>query len=118
MRTNIKATVIELTPSLADYVNSKMGMLDKLLVHFDQVYADVEVGKRTKHHKTGDWFFAEANLHASGHIFRNVVEEADLYAAIDEMKDNMAEEIRTYEKRQNTLLRKGQRLIKGFLLRR
>lgn len=112
MRTNIKATGIELTPALASYVEEKVAMLDKLLGHFGDVHADVEIGKETNHHKTGNWFFSEINLHCDGKLIRNVAEEADLYAAIDKMKDNVAEEIRSYEKRKNTLLRRGGRAIK------
>lgn len=114
MRTNIKATGIELTPALTNYVNEKIGMLDKLLVNFGDVLSEVEIGKETKHHKTGNWFFAEINLRCDGRILRHVVEEADLYAAIDKVKDGMAEEIRTFEKKKKSLLRRGARAIKNI----
>jgi len=114
MRTNIKATGIELTPALAAHVESKMSMLDKFVGGYQEVYADVEIGKRTKHHKTGDWFFAEANLYLSGRPVRQVNEEADLYAAIDKMKDGLAELVRHREKRKNTLFRRGGRAIKNL----
>ena len=112
MKTNIKGTGIELTPALVNYVDNKMALLDKLLTHFGDVLAEVEIGKETQHHKTGNWFFAETNLKCDGMILRNVTEEADLYAAIDKMKDSLAEEIRTSEKKKNTLYRRGARAIK------
>jgi len=117
MRTNIKATGIELTPALTDYVNGKLAMLDKLLAHCGDVFANVEIGKETKHHKTGNWFFAEVNLKCDGKMLRHVTEEADLYAAIDKMKDGLAEEIRTYEKKKKSLFRRGARAVKKLFLR-
>lgn len=117
MRTNIKATGIELTPALTDYVNSKVAMLDKLVVNYGDVLASVEIGKETNHHKTGNWFFAEINLKCDGKMLRHVVEEADLYAAIDKVKDGMAEELRSYDKRKQSLFRRGARAIKGVFSR-
>lgn len=117
MRINIKASGIELTLALNSYVNDKVSMLDKLLVRDPAAYADVEIGKRTNHHKTGDWFFGEINLHTAGKIIRHVAEESDLYAAIDKMKDGLAEEIRTAEKKKNTLFKRGSRAIKDLFRR-
>ena len=114
MRINIKASGIELTPALSSYVNDKVAMLEKLLVHDPAASADVEIGKRTHHHKTGDWFFAEINLHTMGKTIRHVSEESDLYAAIDKMKDGVAEEIRAVEKKKNTLFKRGSRAIKNL----
>lgn len=117
MRINIKASGIELTSALSSYVDSKVSMLEKLLIHDPAAYADVEIGKRTHHHKTGEWFFGEINLHTMGKIIRHVSEESDLYAAIDKMKDGVAEEVRETEKKKNTLFRRGSRLIKGLFRR-
>ncbi|MFA5000720.1 MAG: ribosome-associated translation inhibitor RaiA [Candidatus Paceibacterota bacterium] len=117
MRTNIKATGIELTPALTDYVNEKLGMLDRLLVNCGDVLAEVEIGKETNHHKTGNWFFAETNLNCDGKLLRNVTEKNDLYAAIDVMKDALAEEIRSYEKRKQSLFRRGARNIKRIFFK-
>ncbi len=117
MRINIKASGVELTPALSSYVNDKVAMLEKLLVHDPAAYADVEIGKRTKHHKSGDWFFAEINLHTEGRLIRRVEEESDLYAAIDKVKDGMAEEISNVEKKKNTLFKRGGRAIKRLFRR-
>ncbi|MFA5022683.1 MAG: ribosome-associated translation inhibitor RaiA [Candidatus Paceibacterota bacterium] len=117
MRINLKATGIELTPALSDYVNDKIAMLDKLLVNCGDVLASVEIGKETNHHKSGNWFFAEINLTCPGKTLRHVAEEADLYAAIDKVKDGMAEEIRTFEKKKKSLFRRGARAFKGIFVR-
>lgn len=117
MRINIKASGIELTSALSSYVNDKVAMLEKLLVHDPAAYADVEIGKRTNHHKTGEWFFGEINLHTMGKTIRCVEEESDLYAAIDKVKDGLAEEIRTADKKKNTLFKRGGRALKNLFRR-
>ncbi len=117
MRTTIKGTGIELTTALTNYVDEKFAMLDKLVANFGDVLAVVEIGKETTHHKTGNLFFAEVNLNFDGNVLRNVVEEADLYAAIDKVKDGLAEELRRYEKKKKSLFLRGARAIKDIFIR-
>lgn len=117
MRINLKATGIELTPALTNYTTEKISMLGKLLANCGDVLANVEIGKETRHHKTGQWFFAEINLACPGKTLRHVAEEADLYAAIDKVKDGMAEEIRTFEKRRKSIWRRGARAFKNIFRR-
>ncbi len=114
--TNIKASQMELTPAIADYVNKRVGMLEKIVSPDDtSAYASVEVGKSTKHHSQGDYFFAEINVHIAGKDFRAVAEKDDLYAAIDEVKDEIIREITGYKNKRRTLVRRGGAVIKNVL---
>jgi len=115
MKTNIKATSISLTPAISDYVKSKISHLDRLAQNFDDAMANVEVGKTTEHHKTGNYFFAEINIHMDGSNFRKVVDDENLYAAIDLAKDDMEETLSSYLKRKNTLVRRSGRAVKNFV---
>lgn len=116
MNINIKATGIELTSALHDYVFDKVGSLERFLsVDSDSILATVEIGKTTNHHKMGDYFRAEINLNFSGESLRVETEESDLYAAIDVAKDNMAEVIKSINKKKNTLFKRGGRLLKNIL---
>lgn len=116
MNINIKATGIELTPSLHDYVLDKVGSLERFLSYDKEtIKATVEIGKTTKHHKLGDFFRAEINLNFPGQSLRVEAEESDLYAAIDVAKDNLAEGIKTLNKKKNTLVKRGGRLLKSIL---
>ena len=45
MKVNIKATKIELTPEIKDYIQLKMDMLEKYLGSITALNCDVEVGK-------------------------------------------------------------------------
>lgn len=117
MQINIKATGLELTPALSSYTEEKLNMLSKLLEGLASTNLNVEIGKITQHHKTGNWFFAEVNLQAKGKLFRYVAEESDLYAAIDKMKDGLAEEVRKYHRQQTSLLKRGGRTLKKLFFR-
>lgn len=115
MKTNIKATAIELTPAIADYIKSKVSHLDKLTSNYDDVLVEIEVGKITNHHKNGEVMFAEINLKLEGKLFRRVINDNDLYAAIDQSKDKIELDIASYLKKKNRLLRRGGRAIKNFV---
>lgn len=117
MKINIKASGMDLTSAITAYVDNKVAMLDKLFAHDPAVYADVEVGKRTNHHKTGELFFGEINIYSMGKIIRHVAEEYDLYAAIEKMKDGVAEEIRNKHQKKEDLFRRGGRAIKNLFRR-
>jgi len=115
MKTNIKATSLEMTPAIADYIKSKISYLDKLAVGYENSLAEVEVGKITNHHKNGEVMFAEINLTIDGKFFRQVVNDNDLYAAIDQAKDKIERDISSYLKKKNHLLRRGGRAVKNFI---
>jgi putative sigma-54 modulation protein len=120
MRHNIKTKDITLTPSLSEYLEKKLSHLDKFIIpeEMESVMCYVELGKTTKHHKTGDVFRAEYNIHINGKTLRAVKEGFDLNAAIDLASDEMENELRSYKTKKVSLLRRGgakiKRIIKGF----
>mgnify|MGYP001615987025 FL=1 len=115
MKINFKATNLELTPETLDYCREKLAGLDKLLAGDESVFLDVELGKTTRHHKQGQVFRAEMNLRTAGRSFRSEAIAEDLYAAIDEVKDELQSEVKRYRKKQGTLLRRGGRRVKDFI---
>jgi len=113
---NIKATKMELTPAISDYATKRLGMLDKFVKRSDtSAFATIEVGKTTRHHLQGDFFFAEINVHIAGKDLRAVAEKDDLYAAIDEAKDEIVRELTHHKDKQQTLVRRGGVAIKNIL---
>ncbi len=117
MQINIKATAIELTPAIYAYVTDRVESCKKFLNKGDQeaIKFNVEIGKTTRHHKEGDLFRAEINLNFNGQVLRVVKTEEDLYAAIDVAKDEMVEQITNFNKKRNTLFKRGGRALKGML---
>lgn len=102
MKIDIKATHIELTDAILGYVEEKLGVLD----HFfgeevpEHVSINVEIGKSSQHHHSGPFFYAEANLHLAGEVFRATADHEDLYAAVDVVKDELSEQIRRFKDKQ------------------
>lgn len=114
---NIKATNTELTPAISSYVEEKVNGLDKFIVAKDpeSVLANVEIGLSTKHHQSGKVFRSEINLHIGGKYIRAVSEQEDLYAAIDDMRDQIIREIKSFKEKKRDLARKGGSIIKDIL---
>ena len=114
---NIKATNMALTESTKKYVTEKVNMLSKLIPTSGDVgvITNVEVGKITRGQLHGDIFRAEINLEISGKFYRSVTEKDDLYAAIDEMKDDMMMILRKDSTKRRYLLRRGAGKIKDIV---
>jgi ribosomal subunit interface protein len=95
MNINIKTTLIDLTPSIEEAINEKIGGLEK---YFDNIIVcDVEVGKTSEHHHKGDIYKAEVNLEVPGKILRATVVTDDLYKSINEVRDTLKLEITKYK---------------------
>jgi putative sigma-54 modulation protein len=115
---NIKTTNIELSDAIRQYIEKKFEGIEKVL-NADEVKGQIEVGKISNHHKSGDIFKAEINLEASGKFFRAVEETSDLYESIDKVKNEIISEVKKAKTKNQSLVRKGgQRVksaLKGFL---
>jgi ribosomal subunit interface protein len=116
MNINIKTTNITLKPDTEGYLSKKLLSLKKLIdLEGDNVFAQVELGKTTNHHKSGTIFLAEINLRVGKKRFRAVSKQDDLHAAIDDMKDELVREIKTKHEKQRTNVRKGEAKIKEMV---
>ncbi|MFH1232429.1 MAG: ribosome-associated translation inhibitor RaiA [Patescibacteria group bacterium] len=99
MQLNIKASNIELTSEIKDYVQKKVDMLDKFLGKIQTLNASFEVELITNHHLKGEIYRAEMNLEIPGELLRVEKTEKDLFKAIDKVKDHMAEVIKKYKEK-------------------
>jgi len=97
MQLNIKATNLELTSNIKDYVQKKMDMLDKYLGKLKVISAHFEVSQTTNHHQKGEIFCAEANLIVNGDLLRVEKTEKDVYKAIDKVKTHLEQAIKKYK---------------------
>ncbi len=112
MKINLKGTNIELTVEIRNYLDRRLDGVSKFLPKDNEAFiVDVELGRTTKHHQAGDIFRAEINVVIGDKSFRAVSERADLYSAIDDMKDEITRELGSYkEKRISLVKRSGQKL--------
>jgi ribosomal subunit interface protein len=116
MRISIKATNIELTDPLRLYVTERVESVRKLTTVSDEsLHAAVEIGKTTHHHRQGNVFRAEVNFHLAHTLIRAVAVKDDLYAAIDEMKEELARELSSYKDKDRTLMRRGAARVKAMM---
>lgn len=105
---------IEITDAVLGYANKKVEVFEKYIKEGDTEFF-VEVSKTTAHHKQGDVFRAEFDVTIEGKQFRSEAEGNDLYAAIDEAKDELLKEIRNAKDKGDTLFKRGARKIKSLL---
>ncbi len=115
MRINIKATGIELTPAITNYVEKKIAGIEKYFKAAGEAVVAVEVGKKSQHHKTGEIFHAEVHVIGGSLDVYALAEQADLYAAIDLVKDEIVQKL-THEKgKRDTMTRRGGRILKNMM---
>ncbi len=115
MKINTKATNISLTPSISEYIEKKISALEKFYKREEDIVVNVEVGRTTQHHKSGDIFRAEIHIRSRGNEYYASAETEDLYTAIDEVKDKIVYELTSTRKRTKRLFRKGGAQIKNLL---
>jgi ribosomal subunit interface protein len=116
MRTTVKAKNIVLTEAISTYLDKRFSVLNKYIEESDDsVILDIEVGKVSNHHKSGDIFRAEANLTGHGLSLRVEEEHSDLYTAIDLAKDQLVEALRAKRHKRIDAIRRGGARIKAFV---
>lgn len=117
MKIKITTTNIELTNAIESYVDEKMLSVEKFAVAHEneEPILEVEIGKSNNHHQSGDVFRAEVNMRLRGKHFRATSEKDDLYAAIDDVRNELVRELSSYKEKTRTLVRKGAGKIKDML---
>lgn len=100
MQIIIKTSQIDLADPLTQYVEERIGGLEKYIGRFEEegeATARVELARTTQHHRHGDVFNAEVNLQLGGDIIRAARDGEDMYATIDAVKDILKLEIQKFK---------------------
>jgi ribosomal subunit interface protein len=100
MKITIKSTGLELTPPIKEFIEEKVGSVQKFLQRYDgnnEVLAEVEIGRPSTHHNKGEVYFAEININLPGNILRAKTENSDVRVAINDAKDILKREIDKYK---------------------
>lgn len=118
MRTTVKATNIDHTNAIDTYLKKRLGELERILEPKEQSeLARIELGKLTKHHKSGEVFFAEITFHVKKKDFRATAKGADLYEAIDKMQAMIVREVKRHHELMQHAGKKGGREMKRRIAR-
>lgn len=123
MKIDIKSTHLELTPAITDYIEEKIGSLDKFSQAFSKndvqsgygheaVEARVEIARTTTHHKHGPVFKAEVNLKVGGKMLRAAKEDWDIRVAIDAVREELKIELQKEKGINESKFKRGARIIK------
>lgn len=96
MTINLRATDIELTPAIHQYVEEKFSSLDKYQHAIVQL--DVILKKDAQHHK-GKIFMCSVNVDLPGELLKIERGSDDLYKSIDEVKDHLRETLAQHKQR-------------------
>lgn len=119
MKINLQGKNFELTPAIKNYVFKKVTNLEKLLSTIEEgggeAVVNFEVGKSTKHHKSGIVFHSDCLISISGKEFYASSDKEDLYQAIDEINESLFNEIRKNKDRKQTLYKRGASSIKKMI---
>ncbi|TSC68282.1 MAG: Uncharacterized protein G01um101472_65 [Parcubacteria group bacterium Gr01-1014_72] len=116
MRLSLKGTQLSITPAIREYLEKRLAALARHINLEDSaVLLQVELGRTTRHHHTGDVFRAEINLYRGKESFRAEAEAQDLYAAIDEVRDEIIREVTGSKEKRLSLLRRGGQKVKDIL---
>ena len=119
MKINLQGKNFEITEAIRDYVFKRVTNLEKLLSTIEkrggEVMVNFEVGKSTKHHKSGVVFHSDCLINIDGKEFYSSSDKEDLYQAVDEIKENLFNDIRKNKDRKQTLFKRGAASVKKML---
>jgi putative sigma-54 modulation protein len=96
MQLIIKGKNIEITDSLRDYVNEKLGRLDRYLPSIDEVRVElsVESVKSSKGRQV-----VQVTMRSNSTILRAEERSGDMFAAIDAVRDKLQRQIRRFKEK-------------------
>lgn len=116
MKIQVKATNIELTEAISAYVSKRMEGLARFVdAGRPDTICHVEVAKTTGHHKNGDVFRAEVRLAAPLGDIYVTADRADLYVAIDAVRDEAFGKLSTDKDKRVSLVKRGGAKIKDMI---
>lgn len=95
MQIKITGKGIDLTEAIQEYVEKKIGALDKF---YDKIIrAQVVVGLENHHHLKGQIFICECRLEVPGNDLFASKNEKDLYKSVDRVRDYLEGELKKHK---------------------
>ena len=100
------------------YVEEKVLSLRKYVKKFEPVKVAIELADNSGRHKQGPHFKCEFTVEVPGDVLRVETYDEDLYAAIDEAKDDLQRQMRRLKEKKKTRIKKGGSLWKKLMRRK
>ena len=108
MKFNIHGKKLDVTESIKNYIEEKIGRLDKYFENPDNITATVLIKLR------GNEQVVEATINANKFMLRAEESHKDLYASIDKVSDKIERQIRKNKTRMSKKVNKD--MVKDFIL--
>jgi len=113
MNIHYQMTNIEMTDAIAEYMEKRLSTLDKF---FTAPEAHVHLSKNPPTQKNGEGLYGvHLKIQDEGKEYLADHSSYDLYAAIDNIKDDMQRVVRKTKTTEDSLFKKGARKIKNML---
>ncbi|MDI6717560.1 MAG: ribosome-associated translation inhibitor RaiA [Patescibacteria group bacterium] len=100
MKLNIKASGLDLTPAINEYVENKIKSAGKIITGFEksqEAEINFEITRTTRHHRHGNVYHAKANVYLNGKLIRVEHDGDDVRAIIDKVKDKLKIEFQKFK---------------------
>lgn len=112
----MKASGVEYTKALRVHLEQKLEQLERLLPKTaSDISFECELGKSTKHHKSGKIYRAEINLSYGSTMHRAEAVAETIKIAIDEMKKELKAELLKQRGKHAEKKLKGGRILKRMI---
>ena len=115
MKIHIKTTSISSSEAITNYVDKRLSKIGKIIGDDPSIQCDVELAKTSGHHNKGDIFRAEIHIVGAGKNLYAASEKSDLYAAIDDVQDEIKRELKSKKDKDTSLMRRGGARVKAMV---
>ncbi|MES2931288.1 MAG: HPF/RaiA family ribosome-associated protein [Patescibacteria group bacterium] len=116
MQIHFKGTNYELPANITALARKKVEALTKYIGDSkENARAYVDLGKETEAHQNGTIWRADINFDVEGNRFYAKAIENSIEKAIDRSVNELARELQTARKRQQSLMKKGGGVIKSLM---
>jgi len=89
------------------FIEEKIGALEKVIGENGEIR--VEIGMPSRHHRTGEVYYAEGNLHFGGILLRAESTQSDLRTAIVEVKNDLQLQFKKMKEKKEDLSRQAKK---------
>lgn len=116
MNITTKTPNYEASDKALAFAKERFGSVARLLGNEkDTALLEIELGRSTEHHKSGQIYRAEANLDAGGRLYRAEAEGDAIEAAIDKAAGELSREVKKARGRTKRLIRGAGAKMKSWL---
>lgn len=115
MEVKIKSKDIEVTPAISQYGEKRFANMDHFFKAGEDKEITLELSKTSEHHKQGNFFKVAVHGRVRNKSLHATSVKNDLYAAIDDARDEFVREIESGQGRYRALMLRGARKIKELM---